>query len=1016
MNLSEFSVKRPVTIFMLFLGIVVIGFISLTRLPVELLPNTSFQDISIFIDIRGGMPPVEVENLVAKPVEEAVATVSHLNDIISISEEGRCRIILKFEPGIDMDYVAVEVREMMSRIKDKLPPEIEKPVIAKFEQSDVPIVNLAVTGAGYTPEKLRRIVDEDIKDALSRVNGVANIEIGGGRERKILVEIKQQALETYNVPISKVINALGLSNLNLLAGEFEGSKDRYLIRIMGEFADIEQIKQLPIAVTEDRATLRLLDVADIKDSYLEARSYARINAVPIVSIYIQKESQANTIEVTNGILKQLEKVKKALHLEEKGIKIVPTYNQADSIRRAIDSVNQSLITGAILACLVLLFFLRNWRGLLIICINIPVCVMATFAMMFLVPQKVTLNVMTLSGLALGVGMLVDNSIVVLENIHQVKNRFPSTQEAAIKGTSAMTLAIVASTVTTVAVFLPIVFVNKQIRLLYSGVATTVTFSLLASLFAALTLTPMIFARFSKERISEKREPGYLKKMRVQYRSTLAKSIRNRKGVIAIVMCVFLISVLLLVKFVEKEFIGATQQEDFTIFVELPTGAKLDISDKAVSEIEKALSGVKEIKNVTARVEPWSSKVYVKLVPLKDRRRSATEVINSLRPKVKDVENKFREAFIYFEEPEQVETNEVLIEVYGYDYQVLNKLAIKLISSMEKVKGLTDLKIRWRKGRPEWKIVIDKEKAAYFGLTTQDVSEILHTQTRGLRATLFHTQAKQIEVIGRLRLEDRQSIEQIKKLVIVLPDSRKIYLEQIANFIADTGPGKIWRRNKNRMIQVSANRGKYAFGTAVEKIKDAIKDVEFPKDYYYRFGENYQRMLENQSQLTFVLAIVLILTFLILASLFASYSQPFIIMATVPLAIIGTAFALFVTRKPINVGVLMGFIILGGIVVNNAIVMVDHMNTLKAKGFKILKVIIQGAVDRLRPVLMTSTTTILGLIPLALDRSEESALWSPLAITVIGGMLTSTVLTLFVVPSIYLYFEEARNWKWGNKSF
>jgi HAE1 family hydrophobic/amphiphilic exporter-1 len=668
-------------------------------------------------------------------------------------------------------------------------------------------------------------------------------------------------------------------------------------------------------------------------------------------------------------------------------------------------VNQSLVSGAILASLILLFFLRNWRGLLVICINIPVCLIATFAMMFLVPQKLTLNVMTLSGLALGVGMLVDNSIVVLENIHQVKNKFPSMKEAAIEGTSSMTLAIVASTITTVAVFLPIVFLNNQIRMLYSGIAITVTFSLLASLFAALTLTPMIFSKFTKENVSEKIEPHYLKKMRLKYRSYLGEAIRNRKKIIILVLCIFALSVFLLAKFVEKEFIGATQQEDFTIFVELPTGAKLDISDKAVSEIEKALSGIKEIKNVTARVEPWSSKVYVKLVPLKDRRRSATEVINSLRPKVKDVENKFREAFIYFEEPEQVETNEVLIEIYGYDYQVLNKLAITLISKMETVKGLTDLKIRWRKGRPEWKIVVDKEKAAYFGLTTQEVSEILHTQTRGLRATLFHSEARQIEVIGRLQLADRQSIEQIKKLVIVLSDGRKIYLEQIANFVADTGPGKIWRRNKSRMIQVSANRGKFAFGTAVEKIKDSIKNVEFPKDYYYRFGENYQRMLENQSQLSFVLVLVLILTFLILAALFASYSQPFIIMATVPLAIIGTVFALLITRKPINVGVLMGFIILGGIVVNNAIIMVDHMNTLKARGYKLLKVIIQGAVDRLRPVLMTSTTTVLGLVPLAMDRSEESTLWSPLAITVIGGMLTSTFLTLFVVPSIYLFFEE-----------
>lgn len=1008
---ADFSVKRPITIIMIFLAVILIGSIAMFRLPVELLPNFSFGNISIFVDIRGGMPAIEVEKSVAKPIEDAMGGVSHLINIISISEEGRCRVVLKFEPGSDMDFAALEVRERMARIREELPPETERPVIAKYEQTDVPIVIMAATGPGYTPEKLRKLVDESIKDELLRVDGVANIEVGGGRERKILVEISQDALQRYNIPISKVIDGLSVNNLNLLLGEVEEREGRFLLRAMGEFDDLNDIKMLPVVISEYKTIVRLRDVAEVKDSYLEARSLARVNALPVVSLYIQKETLANTIKVTQGIKKKLDELKESLDLTKQNIKILITYNQADSIERAIKSVRQSLLLGAFLSGLVLLLFLRDWRSLVIIVTTIPVSVLATFAIIYLYPQRITLNIMTLSGLALGIGMLVDNSIVVLENIFKIRPKAADALGASVAGTNEMVLAIIASTITTVCVFLPIVYVNKEIRILYSGIALTVTFSLLTSLVVAVTLVPVMFSKMESKDVS-KRILGYSREylwgVHNKYRRLLPRAMRNAKALIITMLCAFVVAVVLLLTVVEKEFIGAVQAEDFTVFVELPTGSRLGISDDAVSLVEKTLSGIKEIKTISSRVEPWSSKVYVKLHPLRQRRRSTIEIIDSLRPKVKEVEDKFPGAFIYFEEPEQVETNEVLIEIYGYDYDILNDIAASMVGRMQQVKGLTDLKIRWRKGGPEYRIKIDKKKAAMFGLTVEDVSEILHTQMRGLRATLYHAEGKEIEVIGRLRKEDRQTLQQLGRLSISLPDGNRIYLEQIAKFVPDISPGKIWRTNKNRMIQVSANRGRHAFGTAVKKIQKSFKGLKMPEDYFYRFGENYQKMLENQKQLTFVLFLVLILIYLVLASLFESFRQPLIIMSTVPLAIIGVVLSLMITRSSINIGALMGLVMLGGIVVNNAIIMIDHMNNLRKQGISLVRAVMRGATDRLRPVLMTTSTTILGLLPLALDRSEESALWSPLAITVIGGLTISTLLTLFIVPNIYLFFETKRN--------
>jgi len=1096
MGLSEFAVKRPIAILMVFLGLIIIGVISLTHLSVELMPNASYGIVTIKINVRGGMPSEDIESLVTRPVEEAVSSVKRLKHIISTSKKECSTVTLTFEPGTNMKFAALEVREKFGRIRNKLPEEIEKPVIERYDEADFPIMILALTGTGYTPEMLRKIAEEKMKEQLSRINGVANVEVRGGRERKILVEIDQARLQAYNLPIKKVIGILNLSNLNLLTGSIDKSKYKYLVRTMGEFKNIEEIKKLGIIVIPSGSIIRLGDIAEVKDSYLEPEAYARLDTRPVTALYIHKESTANTVRVSEAIERELEKIKLSLPRE---VNIVIVSNQAVFIRQSIKTVWRSLLFGAFLAGAILLLFLKDIRHIVVIVVVIPISVMVAFSLMYF--QKITLNVMTLSGLALGIGMLLDNSIVVLENIfkHKVKlareNAQPiqegiksgaSQKEVSIKASREVILPIVAGTITTLVVFLPVVFMNKQVEILYSGLALTVTFSLVASLFVALTLVPLLSSRiplspvrkgfvhkgwggkifgllrqrndrenygeeeveskapskFSNEVYGESKEelspeedlpsPQNQKrkftlkfpKLHNLYRKTLAFALRKRYFAIVGLFSFFLLSLLIYRNSLEKDYMGTTEQSEFTIFVELPSGAKLEISDQVVSEVESMLTAIPEIKNVTktvtARVEGWSSKVYVTLVPRSERARTVQEVIDALRPRVRKI-GEIYDTFIYFSEPQS--SSEVFLDIYGYDYNVLRDLAISLAKSMGTVAGLADVKLRYKPGRPEMRFNVDKQRSAYFGLSVRDIAEITHAQMRGLRATYFHDKARQVETIARLDERHRRDFEDLRKLTLDTPSGTQIYLEQVADFSFALSPSEIWRKDKSRMIQVSAHRGKLTLGTAVDRIKKSLAQIKPPKDYYYEFAGDYQEMVQNEKEFKFALYVMVILVFIVLASLFESYSQPLIIMVTVPMAAIGAILALFITHKPVAMGVFIGLIMLGGIAVNNAIILVDRINHLRRKqgdalvettlnggeisGRECLKAVLKAGQDRLRPILMTSLTTILGLLPMALDRSEGSSLWSPLAITVIGGLATSTILTLFIVPAFYMIFEDIK---------
>jgi HAE1 family hydrophobic/amphiphilic exporter-1 len=990
-------------------------------------------------------------------VEDSVSTVSHVEKMMSISKEGESTVVLTFERGINMEVAAMEVREKFAKVKEKLPKESEKPIIAQFSQTDVPIIIFAVTSRQRTTEELRKMVDENIRENIKRITGVANVEIGGGRERKIMIEPDENALFRYGVSVNRLISAIGGNNLDLLLGDVAREKGKVLIRAKGQYVDVNDIKNTAVLTRPDGSIVKVSDMAEVKDSYLEPSTYARINTSPIVSVYVQKETKANTIECAKGIIDELDQIKEKL---PKDIKLIVTKNQSDFIRKSIANLWDALMRGAAMIILILmlfmgklgkkgpaiilagllisallpaeimhyfllllvllLLFVQRYRPILIVAIAIPISLIITFQSMdmvnrFVPGMNMTINFMTLFGLALAVGMLVDDAIVVFENIVTKSEHGLGPVEAATTGSTEMNMVIFSSTLTNVIVFLPMIFVSKSMSLLYGGVAWTVTFALYASLFVSLMIVPLMCSRTKlvEEGESKETKEGFLLPFYKFQEKAMLYAFRRRFMLLGVLAALFMFSLYLYGK-MGKEYMGTTEQNRFTVFIEMPTGVKLDASDEVVRKVEGLLKEVPEVKDFTARVEGWSSKVYVNLVGLTERKRTVGEVIDSLRPKV----GKFQPAFIYFEEEQEVGTKEIILNIFGAEYDILREIAIAMTTRMGKIPNFTDTKIRMREGRPELDLKVDKQKAAQYGFTTKDIADMVHAKVRGVRATLYHTKASEVETIVRMQEKDRRTVKDIHNLSIAKSGEDRAVLDQLVDFEYGLGPSEIWRMKRARMIQVSANIGQLPLGSAVEILKKEFSDLKLPEEYYYEIGGDYDELVKTQKEFILTITVILVLLYLVLASSFESYRQPFIIMSTVLLATIGAIGALYLCKLPIGMGALIGMMMLAGIVVKNGIILVDHTNLLKTRRKNLYRILLQAGGDRLRPVLMTAAATMMGLVPMALDRSEGSNLWRPLAITVIGGMGFATPLTLIIVPVTYSIFENfgdrvVNALKWSN---
>ncbi|MBK8869815.1 MAG: efflux RND transporter permease subunit [Elusimicrobia bacterium] len=1171
-RLPMFAMTRPVTLGVILSALGIFGAAALLQLPVELMPNVAYGNVTVFIDVRGGMPPPEVERLVTKPVEEAMGSVSHLRNLFSSSKKDRSVVTLEFEPGTNMDLAALEVREKFLRVKHRLPSEIEKPIIARYEESDAPVLIAALTSDRQNPEELRRLVDADLKDRLLRVDGVANVEVGGGRERKIVVDVDRAKLAAMGLPIKRAVAVLEQNNMNLRAGQVANDPTLVMgVRAVGAFRTLEDIRNMTLTVDKNGGRVRLKDIANVQDSFLENESFSRLDAKSAVTVYVQKESMANTVRVAGQVGDVLELFRTRL---PKDVELVVITDQRRAILSSVEAVRITLIYGVALVVLVLPLFLAktagskglawifltlltvtmvgSWafrlplsgtellaagvgllmlglslfrpdlRSAAVVALSIPVSVCVTLALMYL--EGITINVMSLSGIVLGIGLLVDNAVVVMENYDRLMTENPNGNRKEIMAQAAREMEgpMVGGTLTTVVVFLPFSLLAKQTQLLFAGISFTVTASLFASLFVALTLVPALGAlidphHFKETRLDEwmktawercksmvptgllniqkllphpalsqeEREnlsfpsplggrcpegavegPGQLKRKMLfpalsllfivafsiligttqkswlgalsganaglaaaavalgvwklrRYADHLTQAFHHPKWLLGAAGIVFLAAIATFIKVLPKDLMASSEQNEFVVFVELDTGVRLDISNDIVQEVERTVRDHPKIKhavkNVSSKVEGWSSKVYVTLKERTERRETTQDVINTLRPDVDKVLEKYEKeykAFCYFSEPRS--GKEVFVELFGRDYDTMAKVALEVASRMGKLPGLSDVKIRYRPGRPQISVIVDPVRAAQFGLDTQEISESLHAQMRGLRATTFYEKSEEVETVVRLEPSQRETLDQMKNLLLSLPTGEQVPLANVAQIEGDLSPSEIWHRNRARMIQVSANLGNTSLESAANAVKEALKQVSFPPEYYADIGGQYEDLVQADKDFWKAMALTLFLVFLVMACQFESYSQPFVIMATVPLSLIGAVAALGIFGATVTLGVSVGLLMLGGIEVNKGIMLIDRIHLIQAANPEggLTGAIVTAARTRIRPIFMTTATTVLGLIPMALDRSESASLWSPLAITVVGGLISSTVLTLFVVPvlynSIYKYYNKFDN--------
>ncbi|MDI3280020.1 MAG: efflux RND transporter permease subunit [Bacillota bacterium] len=1018
MSLSSASVRRPVTTFMAVLVVLVLGFVSLTRLAMDLLPKLNLPFAAVLTTYRGAGPQ-EIETLITRPQEEVLGLVGGVDSILSYSQRDQAIVLVSFTWGTDMNFATLEMREKLDLIKRYLPEGAEAPVVLKADPSMMPILQYGIAGDG-DPAALKRLVEDVFKQRLERLSGVASVGVQGGLEREIVVAVDPLRLQFYGLTLEQVVQALKARNLTLPGGPVRSAGRELLIRTSGEFAHLEDLRDLPLPAGRG-GMIRLRDVAEVRDGYKDVTAYTRLNRKPSLALVIYKETDANTVQVARRVKAEVERIQKELSVP---LTIKPVFDQSEFIEKAIRGVAQNALLGAVLAVLVLWLFLRDWRPTLIIATAIPISIVATFTLIYF--GDLTLNLMSLGGLALGVGMLVDNAIVVLENIYRYRQEGHDLLESAVQGSDEVGMAISASTFTTVAVFLPIVFVEGLASQLFRELALTVSFSLLASLVMALTLVPVLATRLlgADERLAAE-ERGLFARVKMAYRRLLEAALRRRRLTLGVAGGLFLAS-LALVPLIGGEFIPTMDAGSLSISVQMPRGTALEVTDRVVTRIEEVLAARPDVETILSQVGGVgefamlgagsagdAAQVAVRLWGKDRRRLSSQEVAEELRQALRDIpgaEIKVTPTSAFGgAELSSWAGAPVQIEIRGDDLAVLKELGDEVTRRARQVRGLREVSSSLEQGQPELVVRLLPEKAASYGFSAAQVASAVRTAVQGEVATRYRAGGEEVDVRVRLDEEYRRTPAELARLLITSPLGAKVPLSEVAELRIEEGPHTIERKGQARIVTVTADLVGRDLGSAVRELRQKLADLPLPPGYHLEYGGQNEEMTNAFRDLTLAFLLAVLLVYMIMAAQFESLVHPLTIMFSVPLAAVGVLWALFLTGTRLSVPAFIGIIMLAGIVVNNAIVLVDYINTLRRRGMERDQAILAAGPVRLRPVLMTTLTTVLGLVPLAMGRGEGAEMDAPLGIVVIGGLSASTLLTLVVVPVIYSIFDD-----WGRR--
>jgi len=1019
MKISEVSVNRPVTTVVIFLAIVVLGIYSLGRLAIDLIPDISYPVISIFSNYAG-VAPEEVEENLTRIIENAAASASNVKKITSNSREGQSIVTVEYEWGTDMGVAAADLREKLDLVRDSLPEEASQPVIFKFDPSMIPIMVLVIEGRRDL-KSLRYIADTDIRNNFEQIDGVANVQIWGGLQRQVHVDLDRTILASYGLTVGHVIDVIRSEHMNVAGGSVDAGHSTFAIRTVGKFQNLQQIQNVVVS-NKNGIPIYLKDIASVYDGYVEENMDAMIEKNDALIMVVQKQSGTNTVQIANRVEKKLKALETSLPPD---IRMEKFYSPADFIKDSITNVWQVALIGGAFAIFVLFIFLRNLPTTLIISVSIPLSIITTFIFMYLF--DLTINMMSLGGLALGIGMLVDNSVVVLENIFRYREFGAKPAEAAKLGSSEMSKAIIASTLTTVTVFLPLVlFIKGLASELFRDLAFTVTFSLLSSLLVALTVIPMLSSRVKRVTLKSAADSlrdlegeltsrgKFFRSIDRAYSQFLKWALAHRWVFVCLVILVLGMSVFLL-RVIGVEFMPESDESFIQMRVKTPVGTNIEVTRKAVDRIYEIIDRNVDERKVTflqigrsgemmGRESENLAEIWMTLVDVEKRQRSDKQIIEVLRnevAKIPGVEVRFSTGG-----GPTGDTGNLSVIVSGYDLKQGMKLAQNLEKIMKDIGNVSDVRISREEGLPEYQVTMDRERAALFGISAVQVGQAVKHAFAGEEVGNMMLKGEEVGILVRLEAQDRIEPRDLRLVSVMSPLGVQVPLANISSIQKGFGPVEIQRERQQRVVYVNARVQGDVKGV-VDAIKKEARTIALPAGFTIGYGGSWENLVETIRDLVLVMILSIILIYFIMAALFESFIDPFIIMFTLPLTFIGVVWMHILTGMTFSAISGIGVVVLAGIVVNNGIILVDYTNLLRKRGFELGNAVVLAGRTRLRPIMMTMLTTVLGLSPMAFALGAGSEMRAPMARTVIGGLLVATIFTLVFIPVLYTMFETGR---------
>jgi len=1037
MSIPRFAIQRPVMMAMISSIIILIGGISLTRLPVDLLPDISQPTVNVRVNYTG-VGPLEMEDLIIRPLEQQLSAVSGLDTMYSSANEGNANISMNFTWGTDLSEAMNDIRTRIDRVRGRLPEDADPPVVQKFDSNAAPIMGLALesTDGALNRVQLRELAENILSPRLERVSGVAAVTVGGGLRRQIHVDLSREKITALDLSVDRVVAVLSNENQNIPIGEVYQGDRSLLLRSQGQYQNIEQIAST-VVLTKNGVPVYLKDIADVSDSTEDIRSVLRINGRPGVRMQVTKQSGTNTVQIAEGVRAEMERINR----EVPGVKISMLDDSAKFIERSIGAVQEHVMLGSVLVVLIIFLFLRNFRSTLIVCTSIPISVIGTFALLYF--GGLTLNTMTFGGLALGVGMIVDAAIVVLENsFRHMEHYGKDRMQASIDGSEEVWSAILASILTHIAVFVPLLFLEGVSSIMFKQLSVVVVFSLLMSLFVAVTLVPVLCSRLlvlpppleKRSAIGAKMygfSERFLEGMDEGYTRLLHLALAHRPIVVGLAAASVVVAVVV-GRTLPTELATQADEGQVQVSVELAQGTRIEVTHPVLQRIEAAINqNVPELTDVitsagSAGGGPGGGgpggggsvnrgQLQILLKPKDERTRSSDQIAMDLRRQLSGIPGVIVRASASggnnqlnrFLSGGNNGGGRLSLEIRGDDLTDARKVAQAAKDMLDTVPNVADARLGRDDGRPELAVEVDRPKAALLGVNTAMVANTLRTNVAGTQAALFRQGGQEYPIIVRLREDQRQAVSDVSDVLVSTPQGTVIQAKNLMRVSDAVGPSQIQRKNQQRIAYVSADP-EANLSEAVAAVNAKLPQLFglLPKDFSIGFGAEVEQQAKAFDQLRTVLLLALVLVYAVMASQYESLKDPFIIMFSVPTAAIGVVMALKLTSTSLNMQAYIGIIMLAGIVVSNGILLVDYTNVLRRRdGMPLRQAVETAGRTRLRPILMTSIATGLGLVPMSLGIGEGSELQVPLARVVIGGLTTSLVITLVLVPTVYTLFEE-----------